>query len=492
MKKRLLFLLCLSPFLSFAQTQIGNDIDGEASFDQSGISTSLSSDGNVVAIGAHKNGGNGNNSGHVRVYQNDAGSWTQVGADIDGEAEFDESGWSVSLSGDGNTVAIGAIFNGDNGFNSGHVRVYQNEDGAWTQVGEDIDGVTTYDESGYSVSMSENGSVVAIGAPLYDLNVDAYNVGLVRVYENVDGTWTQVGSNIVGEIDGDRCGWSVSLSADGSVVATGAPNSDGNGTNSGSVRVFENNAGIWAQVGVTIEGEAAEYLSGTSVSLSSDGSVVAIGATGSDNNGNNTGHVRVFQNLAGTWTQVGTDIDGEAEGDRSGFSVALNSDGSVVAIGAHQNDGNGDNSGHVRVYQNIGGNWVQAGDDIDGEAASDVSGYSVSISADGTVVAIGAPHNSDAGFFNGHVRVFDVSTVLSSDHFVQANFKVYPNPATDFVNVQLSEDLQLSRVNVYSSSGQLIKTERNPIFSVNDLAKGIYIFEVVTDQGNAAKTIAVK
>ena len=51
------------------------------------------------------------------------------------------------------------------------------------------------------------------------------------------------------------------------------------------------------------------------------------------------------------WLQVGNDIDGEATGDLSGSSISISSDGSVVAIGADGNDGNGTQSGHVRIYQ---------------------------------------------------------------------------------------------------------------------------------------------
>ena len=78
-------------------------------------------------------------------------------------------------------------------------------------------------------------------------------------------------------------------------------------------------------------------------------------------------------------------------GDYSGHSVSLSSDGTIVAIGAYGNDGNGSNSGHVRVYQYL--EWshgVQLGADINGEAASDASGHSVSLSSDGTIVAIGS------------------------------------------------------------------------------------------------------
>ena len=81
----------------------------------------------------------------------------------------DESGSSVSLSADGSTVAIGAPFNKVNGQELGHVRIYQYIDSSWQQLGADIDGEAEGDESGYSVSLSADGSTVAIGAPYNDL-----------------------------------------------------------------------------------------------------------------------------------------------------------------------------------------------------------------------------------------------------------------------------------------------------------------------------------
>ena len=110
---------------------------------------------------------------------------------------------------------------------------------------------------------------------------------------------------------------------------------------------------------------------GSSVSMSSDGTRVAIGANGNDGTGSNAGHVRVYSESGGTWTQVGSDIDGEAANDYSGTSVSMSSDGTRVAIGAYGNDGTGSAAGHVRVYSESGGTWTQVGSDIDGEAAND-------------------------------------------------------------------------------------------------------------------------
>ena len=147
---------------------------------------------------------------------------------------------------------------------------------------------------------------------------------------------------------------SVSLSADGSRVAIGAPY-NGTGSDAGHVRVYDWNGSSWTQLGADIDGETAHDLSGWSVSLSADGSRVAIGAL------SNEGTVRVYDWNGSSWTQLGADIDGEAANDESGWSVSLSADGSRVAIGAPGNDGTGSRAGHVRVYDWNGSNWTQLG-----------------------------------------------------------------------------------------------------------------------------------
>ena len=103
------------------------------------------------------------------------------------------------------------------------------------------------------------------------------------------------------------------------------------------------------------------------------------------------------------FAQLGFDIDGEAAGDQSGYSVATSLDGFTIAIGASQNDGNGSNAGHVRIYDWSGGAWVQRGTDLDGEAAGDLFGYSVCVAADGNILASAAPNNSSN---TGQVQLF--------------------------------------------------------------------------------------
>jgi len=343
-------------------------------------------------------------------------AWTQVGSDIDGEGAGNFSGSSVSFSSNGSRVAIGAQYNNGAGGYQGHVRVYDLTSDEWVQVGADIDGEGAYDYSGSSVSLSADGSRVAIGAEYNDGG--GSNAGHVRVYDLTGGAWVQVGADSDGEAADDESGHSVSLSADGTYIAIGTPGNDGGGTNAGHVRVYTLTAGgAWTQVGADIDGASTGMdgdESGWSVSLSSDGSRVAIGATENDYSETGPGHVRVYDLTGGAWVQVGGDINGEAVDDRSGNSVSLSSDGSRVAIGAYLNDGAGDNAGHVRVYDLTGGAWVQVGADIDGEDADDESGWSVSLSSDGSRVAIGATDNAGTGLTSstddmGHVRVYHLT-----------------------------------------------------------------------------------
>ena len=89
---------------------------------------------------------------------------------------------------------------------------------------------------------------------------------------------------------------------------------------------------------------------------------------------------------------MGNDIDGEVADDKSGWSVDISADGNVIAIGAPSNDANGNNEGHVRVYDLEHSNevqnktWVQRGTNLNGQAGRDYLGRDVEISGDGKVV----------------------------------------------------------------------------------------------------------
>jgi len=444
--KKLLFLLIILPNLFYSQwTQKGLDIDGEAAYDHSGTSVALSNNGNIVAIGTMDNDGNGNNSGHVRVFAWVGSAWYQLGQDIDGEAPDDISGFSVSLSSNGNKVAIGAYLNDGNGSDAGHVRIYNYNGTSWNQLGQDIDGEATLDGNGYSVSLSSGGDTIAIGAKWNDGN--GSDAGHVRIYNYNGSSWNQLGQDIDGEAPDDASGCSVSINSNGSIVAIGANKNDAIGMNSGHVRIYEYTGVSWNQLGLDIDGEAVDDWSGESVAINSSGDIVAIGAYKNDGNGFNSGHVRIYAFDGTNWNQLGQDIDGEYAVDASGQKegLSLSSDGHTVAIGAKDNDGNGNKSGHVRIFNWDGNSWNQVGSDLDGEYAADLSGHSVSLSSDGNTVAIGAPYNDgtipDTLPNRGHVRIYigcptttgsDTQTACDSYTWIDGNtYTSSNNTATD-------------------------------------------------------------
>ena len=463
-KLLLLLILCIP---ALAQTQLGADIDGEAVYDQSGTSLAISSDGTRVAIGAPYNDGSASSAGHVRIYEYSAGSWAQLGADIDGEAAGDKSGTSVALSSDGNRVAIGAPEN----------------DGAITSAGPDW--------------------------------------GHVRIYEYSAGNWTQLGSDIDGEAWGDFSGISVALSSSGDTIAIGAYGNDSSGWNAGHVRIYEYSSGSWAQLGADIDGEAWGDYSGSSVALSSDGSKVAIGAP---ENSTEAGHVRIYEYSAGSWAQLGADIDGEAAGDKSGTSVSLSSDGSKVAIGAVLNDGTGQSAGHVRVYS-ICFDTIQQQPQSNTFYTVPGDAYFTVIHSDTTATyqwqentGTGWSNLSDQGVYSGtatdsliltgitaslngyeyrclvdacSMDTTNLATLTVVDNVgideVLTGFVVSPNPTSGILNIVVTS---LSEYEVFNINGQRVaqgKTEGQ--IDITNLPTGSYQIIITNDDGRSTHTI---
>ena len=390
--------------------QTGVSINGEAANDKSGTSVSLNSTGDIVAIGSPVNDSVGVDAGQTRIYQkNSEDIWEQLGSDINGQAEGDQSGKSVSLNSAGDIVAIGSPRNDSVGEDAGQTRIFIYSDGSWTQLGSDINGERANDQSGTSVSLNSAGDIVAIGAPLND-RTGVGNAGHTRIYQYVSDTWSQIGQDIDGEATADLSGISVSLNSAGDIVAIGAYLNDGSAVSSGHTRIYQYDfkQNLWTQIGNDIDGDAIGDISGSSVSLNSAGDIVAIGAPANNGNGSDSGQTKIFQYTDSSWTQLGADIYGKAAGDESGTSVSLNSDGNIVAIGSPINNIGGSSAGQTRIFQYNGTSWVQLSSDINGEAANDESGTSVSLNSAGDIVSIGAPNNNNGGTESGQTRIFSI------------------------------------------------------------------------------------
>lgn len=446
MKKTLLFLIF--PLLSFGQwNQVGSVLEAENANDQFGTSVAINSAGNIIAVGAPLNNGTGAkpDSGHVRVFEDVGGVWTQIGIDINGEHIDDRSGSSIALNAMGDIVAIGSPNNDDSGNNAGQVRVYQNSGGTWTQLGSDINGGAANDNFGTSVSINDAGTILAVGSN---------NNGDVKVYQYQTGSWVQIGATIAESLD---ISLSVSLDATGNWLAIGYPYSD-------VVKVFENVANIWTERANIVGDEYDEF--GTSVSLSNDGLTLIIGAPYDEYDGSYDGYARIYRNSGGTWSQVGSDIDGVWAGDEFGVSVSISANGSMVAIGTPYfwDDNISWHIGKIRVYEDMGGNWTQVGDDIrdpnvDWAADEGRFGRSVALSANGGIVVGGMHLSPDSqNYSSGEVAVFNNGAVLNVlDNSFAQDIKMFPNPSNGISFLEFGEVLENGDLTIYDLQGRLIR-----------------------------------
>jgi hypothetical protein len=241
--------------------------------------------------------------------------------------------------------------------------------------------------------MSYDGLTVAISSP----GEGFASRGVVRVFKYINGDWVQYGNNILGDPSNKGFGVDISLSDDGSTIAISDFSHDQLIGSSVNVHVFKYNNGLWLPLGFPI-GFINSNIGGYRVSLSSDGLTVAIGVRDQRTNSSAgfvyIGNVAVYNYENNQWSQVGLNIKGKNNQDYFGHSIALSSDAKTILIGA-PNIMNDQGIGYVQVFKNKEGEWVQEGEDILGvaEGGNDNFGYSVDISNDGSTIVVGAPRN---------------------------------------------------------------------------------------------------
>lgn len=276
------------------------------------------------------------------------------------------------------------------------------------QVGVTLHG-SVNDEFGSALALSSDGSVLAVGSPKPSASPAA--AGSVSVFVDTNGVWENLGASAFeGAVAGDMFGTSVALSATGHTVAIGAPMDDSGGSAAGQVSVlgFDASTNQWTLVGGVLSGTGQNQQFGFSVALDDTGTVLAVGAryeTGAE--GSLSGTVQVYSLVGGTWTPLGTRLDGQVAMDSFGTSVSLSATGQTLAVGAPGHDTGGTNSGRVVVYSYDAGlaSWTPLGGVLDGGVANEASGSAVALSATGTTVVIGSPGygDSDVGLAAGAV-----------------------------------------------------------------------------------------
>jgi len=379
----------------------GSDIDGTASEDF-GHSVSYSDDNidKYLAVGAPLYNDGGTNRGIAKVYRYNDPNWVEVGG-FTGVNDDDELGYSVALAAvpaAETKLAIGKrdFDNGTTG--QGSVEILKFDDPGWTseQIFYGNNVVSGY--MGTSVAISRDGLNVVGGAPGRSPTVNIE--GFVSVYNYSLGTetWSQKGNSITGKANNDEFGRSVATNDEGDFLVVGAPL---NTSSKGYVQVYEwdnPTANEWNQLGSDISGVANGDEFGTSVSMSDDGTRIAVGAP---KHGSSKGHIRIYDWNTPTPNQwnLSVELDGEVAGDEFGTSVSLSADGSRVAVGAPAST-----NGKFYVYQELSvGNWIKIGSTQDGDDPGDEFGKAISLSPDGNELVVGGPQHTT----NGHIKTFE-------------------------------------------------------------------------------------
>eukprot|EP00554_Chaetoceros_debilis_P014080 CAMPEP_0194125232 /NCGR_PEP_ID=MMETSP0150-20130528/59356_1 /TAXON_ID=122233 /ORGANISM="Chaetoceros debilis, Strain MM31A-1" /LENGTH=410 /DNA_ID=CAMNT_0038819029 /DNA_START=1472 /DNA_END=2704 /DNA_ORIENTATION=+ len=407
-------------------SQLYNDLTGEASNDFFGGACAISADGSRLIAGAY---GHSDETGQVRVYRDTGDSWEQVHAPLNGDASEDRFGSAVGISEDGLWIIVSAW--------NANSRVFRDNGSSWVQVGQDLTA------SGTAVGMSSTGSRIIIGDPS-----DNNYTGRVHVFDYDGATWEYVYETDLSGTSGSQFGKAVGISADGLRIVISALYASVNGiTHTGQTKVFEDTGSSWEQLGQDLNGSAENDYSGWSVAMAGNGERVVIGTPNHDENGINSGQVKVFEyNSQGEWVHVHDrnfngnvaddflgwsvgishsgqvkvfeynsqgekwvqvherNFNGNGAYDGLGWSVGISHDGTKVVMGSPYNDDIANNSGQVQVFKDNGTAWVQVGEDINGEAQTDYFGWSTGITGDGSrFVASAYGSNS----FTGKVQVFE-------------------------------------------------------------------------------------
>jgi hypothetical protein len=374
-------------------------------------------DGSYLALGSPDNS---NQKGYLQIFKWNINQWDEVFSQK--SSTWAELGSSVALSNDGKTLVVGARVEGGNGeyedMGEGKVDVYKFDGTNWNKLGQTIFGDHN-EAAGHDVSINADGTRIALSLPhsrTYGDGCQFYHpntvkcIGFVQIYELQLGSWVQLGSDadIVGTFTpstlnlNDATGHAVHLNSVGDRIAVSSVEGGVDSvTGEGFVRVYEYVNSNWIQMGSNIMGEEQYDAFGSDVSISADGSILAIGADqgkhpwyfdgwGALPSGHRPGKVYVYTWINSDWQQIGTTILGPEDDSRFGHSVSLSDNGLRLAVGA---PGDIDSNGYFAVYE-FDGSWVKI-KEVSGELSS--LGVAVALSGDGMRLSVGTG-SQDSGF----------------------------------------------------------------------------------------------
>lgn len=363
-------------------------------WDSFGSAVSLSDDGQTALVGASGAAtAMGAGAGVGYVFVRSGNSWALQAQLLPWDAAG-SLGTSASLSADGNTALLGAPY--ADSF-QGAAYIFVRSGSVWSgQAKLTANDGASGDRFGWSVSLAADGNTAVIGAD-GDTTLAGSAAGSVTVFGRSGGAWSQQARLTASDAAaGDRFGWSVSLSGDGSTVLVGAANDDtSSGADSGSAYVFVGGGSSWSQQRqLLISGAAYDYF-GFSVSLSQDGNRALVGAPGATSwpTAVRGGSVIMFVRSGGSWSLWGgLSTADQAAGDNYGCALSLSRDGNTAVIGASRDDtAPGWDQGCAYVLAWTGSTWSLLSKLTAHDATTnDLFGAAVGLSGDGNTALVGA------------------------------------------------------------------------------------------------------
>jgi len=320
-----------------------------------GWSVSISNDGNTVIAGARKADYDPwvTGSGAAYIFTRSGTTWTQQAKLQASDAEANDSfGWSVSISGDGDTAIVGAYEEDTTATDAGSAYIFTRSGTSWSQQAKiQSSDASATDYFGYSVSISNNGDTAIIGAHYED--PIPFNSGAAYIFTRSGTSWSQQAKLVASDAEnGDQFGKSVYISGDGNTAIAGAYLEDATASNAGSAYIFTRSGSSWSQQ-AKIQAEDADASDGfgTQVCISNDGNTAVSSATADEEAGAGAGSAYIFTRSGTTWSQqskiIGSDIEA---GDDFGRGVSISGDGYTVIIGAPYEDTNGSSAGSVYIF----------------------------------------------------------------------------------------------------------------------------------------------
>lgn len=482
-KNLALAVLALLLFSTSSQAQLpqlGPELLGSSEKEYFGNAVSISGNGMRVAV----SGRNLNQVsswpvylefGQVSLYEYVNGNWTPLGTPLNGDADGDRFGQSISLSKYGNRVAISAPYVDPQ--NQGEVKVYELQSGEWKQIANALKGNCSNCGFGYTVALSAGGERLAISAPRRYRNGQRYS-GIVRVYELKQGKWDTLGATIRGEFINDKAGYSMDLSDDGNHIIIGSPYNPSslNGTRrseAGLARVYRFDGKNWNQLGNDLVGDKVDDHFGQTVSISSNGQRVIVGAPDQTGTAKLTGQAKVFEYKSGTWVQLGSDFLGESDSDCLGTTVSISGSGSRVAVGIPNLTGLHGLGHYINIFEFRQGNWFQLTSDLGSEITNGNFGHAIDLSADGTAFIGGDPTYDKNGSLSGLVRIYGgAGSPLASNNRILNKLALYPNPTSGSCRI---EGEKISELTVIDLLGRVVEAhyDGNQI-DLSQLPAGVY------------------